>query len=248
VLASLTAASPGLADTISVAGTVLSSPEEQAVMTAMGLGTGYSDGAIVGFDLASVPFGVQGFLIVDDGVPSTVPDDSGGPYTGIDVDAIAGISALTGRTLHAAGVGFFKPGPEIAPAPGSDAEFASRYVNGLAGVVENTLGKPDAVIPYLNVYRGLVVEGFASIGSGGVLGLNFPEPVSPQSNIGGTVYDLLLFDVAGAGDNGFFLVSQQPLGAPAVNAVPEPASIYQFLIGASCLAAYSWYRRRRSVA
>lgn len=243
LLLSLTEASPAFADRISVAGTILSS--ERAVMMALGLGTDYAAGRIVGFDLESVPFNVLGFLIVDDGIPATGPDPSGGPFTGIDVDAIAGISAISGLPVYAARIGIFQPGPEITPSSFSDAADADPHIDGLAGVVESTLGGPDAVIPRSPTWT---IQGFTSIGSGGVLGLNFAEPVNPRSNIGGTIYDLLLFDVAGAGDNGFFLVSRQPLGTPAVNPVPEPASIYQFLVAASCLAAYCWYRRRQVLA
>jgi len=47
-----------------------------------------------------VSLNVLGFLIADDGTPAIGPDPSGGPFTGMDVDAIAGVSAINGLPVY----------------------------------------------------------------------------------------------------------------------------------------------------
>jgi hypothetical protein len=218
---------------------------------------GVSSGApsLIAFDLATLGFDPLGFLAIDDAIPAA-DSDSGLAGSGIDLDAVAGISSSS-MPIYAASVFSFAPGQRISAPAGSLATNIEPLISDpgytnkttampggtggpgfLLGTPDDALGSSDSVNPLPG--GALLPEfGFLSIGSGGLISLLFAEPVNRNGNIGGTAYDLVYYDFGGAGDSGFFQVDVH--GIP----VPEPGVLSLL---AMRLLFFDLRRRRRAGA
>ena len=217
------------------------------------LGVSSSAPSLIAFDLDGLGFDPLGFLVIDDAIPAA-NSDSGLAGSGIDLDAVAGISSSS-VPIYAASVFSFAPGERISAPGGSLAASIEPLINDagytnrttampggtggpgfLLGTADDTLGSSDSLFPL----SGGTLQpelGFLSIGSGGRISLLFAEPLNRNGNIGGTVYDLVYYDLGGAGDSGFFQVDVE--GIP----VPEPGVLSLFAMSLLFLEA----RRRRRI-
>ena len=201
---------PSTGGPIELEGTILGPAERAAAISVLGV-TPDPATEIVAFDLAPAISALcdnpNTFAIEDDGIPISGPDISGGPFTGVDVDAVAGKNN-SGASIFATNVSFASFGPKIAPLPNSSGGCLNTVIDGLfgdteaEGFPENVLGPPDAVTIFGCDPAGF--SGFTSIGSGGILEVVFADPLT-DSNIVGN-FDLFLFDAGGAGDNATFTV------------------------------------------
>jgi hypothetical protein len=211
-------ASAARAEPIEVTGTVLGLADRQKVIDALGLTIRDEGEAIIAFDLAGVVQalgrGPNLFQIQDDGIPAEGPHVSGGPFTGVDVDAVAGLDA-EGHPTFASAVQIATFGAELAPASRTIAECLAAQVDGLwgdaaaEGFPANVLGEPDAVLQSGGVASCDDLDistwsGFTSVGSGGLLELVLPAALADANVVGD--YDLFLFDAGGSGDGAVFRV------------------------------------------
>ncbi len=175
---------------------------------------------VVAFDVAPAiqALGVNpiSFAILDDGLPAVGPAQSGGPATGIDVDAIGALGVFGRNAMFADRVVDAAFGVMIAPSAGTCAALAATCTEHLIGTTTATgfpdtvLGPPDGFLTdSLENCAICPFRGFTSIGSGGRLSLTFPEPIANSDLFGR--YDLFLFDMGGANDNAFFFVDVEPI-------------------------------------
>ena len=251
VLGIAVAASPAKAAPIPVPGFVLNPGDAGYAEIVAVLGGSVTGFSLVAFDLSVLSFNPLAALLVDDGVP-LADNASGLAGSGIDVDAAGGL-APGGGLSFASGVSAYSPGQRISAPPGAIAHTLEAYVLGLpnsqrsvaasggsggdgflAGVAADAVGAPNAFL----IANPFSAGNYASIGSGGQLGLLFALGIDRNANIGGTIYDFVYFDLAGAGDNGMVFFDDQPIAA-----VPEPGTM--LLIGSGLLVAAARRRRQR---
>src|SRR5437867_4368125 len=138
---------------VEVAGQILSPDQRAEAIVALGLVSLDPSTAIIGFDIKEAVAALcqtpNRFFVEDDGIPISGPDISGGPFTGVDFDAVGGIDD-SGNPIFANSVSFVSFGPKIEPAPNTSGACLDTVIDGLFGddAIEgfpgNVLGPPDA--------------------------------------------------------------------------------------------------------
>jgi hypothetical protein len=206
---------PGSSEPFEVTGVILGSADRTAAVSQLGVGPISASTDVIGFDLteaiAALCDDPNSFEIEDDAIPESGPDNSGGPFTGVDVDAVAARNSV-GSSIFSTDVLMSLFGPKISPAPNTSGACLDPVVDGLfgdtepEGFPENVLGPPDAGVQFGCDPAGF--SRFTSIGSGGILNLVFGEPIADSNLVAG--FDLFLFDAGGAGDNAIFRVDVVP--------------------------------------
>jgi hypothetical protein len=212
-----------------VQGAILGSVDRTAAINALGVGPIDPTTAIVAFDLTDAIAALGGtpttFQIRDDGIPTEGPDPSGGPFTGVDVDTVAGENS-TGKVIFAVSVAEAQFGSEIMAGPaGIPGQCCESMIVGLFGDTEaegfpaSVLGPPDGQFGACDPGSGSCIgdfSSFTSIGSGGILSVAFAEGIADSNVVGSN--DLFLFDVGGGGDNATFVAAIPECG----DGVPDP--------------------------
>ena len=225
---------------VDIAGVILSPSQRAQVISTLGVTTILASGTeVIGFDInlaiAELGQSPNVFRIFDDGIPATGPDASGGPFTGVDVDAIGGTNS-GGQAVWGTQVTFVEFGPEITPASNTLGEFHDPSVDGLfgdsaaEGFPANVLGPADAPVSFSTDINDFI--NFTSIGSGGILEMAFSGRIADANVVDN--FDLFLFEVGAAGDNAFFQVD--------VAVIPIPPAFWLF--GSGILGLIGMARRR----